>query len=131
MTQKKRKFQAHLIKYRQTDMQEHVWFWINPGSGTTISPEFKTQTEAEKWFDDVVSIHNETFDLLDRIKNGKFYIVRGKVDLGDVISSKKANECPFTMHLDDDTIIVEVLAVTLADARQRVEEFFEILEWVE
>jgi hypothetical protein len=68
---------------------------------------------------------------LDRIKNGKFYIVKGKVDLGDVISSKKANECPFTMHLEDDILSIEVLATTLADARERVEEFFEILEWVE
>ena len=131
MTTKKRQFKAHLIKYRQADMQTPIWFWINPGSGVTLSPEFGTQIEAEKWFDDVVSIHNETFDLLDRVKNGKFYIVRGKVDLGDVISSKKANECPFTMHLEDDILSLEVLATTLADARERVEEFFDIIEWVE
>lgn len=131
MTFKKKQFKAHLIKYRQTDMPEAVWFWVNPSSGATLSPEFNTQQEAERWFDDVVSIHNETYNLLDRVKNGKFYTVRGKVDLGDVISSKKANDCPFTIFLDDDILIVEVLATSMADAKGRVEEYFEILEWVE
>ena len=112
-------------------MPEAVWFWVNPSSGATLSPEFNTQQEAERWFDDVVSIHNETYNLLDRVKNGKFYTVRGKVDLGDVISSKKANDCPFTIHLDDDILIVEVLATSMSDAKERVEEYFEILEWVE
>lgn len=131
MTFKKKQFKAHLIKYRQADMREAIWFWVNPSSGATLSPEFNTQQEAERWFDDVVSIHNETYNLLDRVKNGKFYTVKGKVDIGDVISSKKANECPFTMHLDDDTLIVEVLASSLQDAKERVEEYFEILEWIE
>lgn len=112
-------------------MEEPIWFWINPTSGTSLSPEFKTQEEAEKWFDDVVTIHNETYELLDRVKNGKFYTVRGKVDVGDVISSKTANDCPFTLHLEDDILIVEVLATSISDARTRVSKFFEILEWIE
>lgn len=131
MTIKKKQFKAHLIKYRQADMEEPIWFWVNPNSGASLSPDFKTQKEAEKWFDDVVSIHNETYELLDRVKNGKFYTVKGKVDIGDVISSKKANECPFTLHLEDDILIVEVLATNITDARKRVSEFFEILEWIE
>lgn len=131
MTLKKKQFKAHLIKYRHADMPEAVWFWVNPSSGATLSPQFNTQHEAEKWFDDVVSIHNETYNLLDRVKNGHFYTVRGKVDLGDVISSRKANDCPFTMHLDDDILIIEVLATSLEDARERVEEYFEILEWID
>jgi hypothetical protein len=131
MTTKKKQFKAHLIKYRQAEMKEPVWFWINPSSGATLSPEFKTQPEAEKWFDDVVSIHNETYDLLDRIKNGQFYTVCGKVDIGDVISSKKANDCPFTLHLDGDILIVEVLATSKDNAKERVSEFFEILEWID
>lgn len=112
-------------------MEQPIWFWVNPSSGSTLSPDFNTQREAEKWFDDVVKIHNETYELMDRIKNGRFYTVKGKIDIGDVISSKKANECPFTLHLDDDILIVEVLATSKADARTRVGEFFEILEWVE
>lgn len=130
MTLKKKQFKAHLIKYRQADMKEPVWFWVNPSSGASLSPQFDTQEEAEKWFDDVIEIHNETYDLIDRVKNGKFYSVSGKVDIGDLISSKKANECPFTLHLEDDILTAEVLAVSVNDAKERVEEYFEILEWM-
>ena len=126
-----KKFKAHLIKYRQADMAEPVWFWVNPSTGSTLSPKFETQEDAEKWFDDVITIHNETYNLMDRIKNGKFYTLKGKVDIGDTISSKKANDCPFEVHLDDDILIIEVLATSIADARSRVEEYYEILEWIE
>jgi hypothetical protein len=112
-------------------MEQAVWFWVNPSSGSTLSPHFDTQQEAEKWFDDVIEIHNETYNLMDRVKNGKFYTVCGKVDIGDLISSKKANDCPFTMHLEDDILVVEVLATSLDDAKGRVNEYFEILEWID
>lgn len=131
MTNKNKQFKAHLIKYRQADMVEPIWFWVNPSTGTTLSPKFATQEEAEQWFDDVIKIHNETYDLMNRIKNGRFYTVKGKVDIGDVISSKKANDCPFEVHLDDDILIIEVLATSIVDARSRVEEYYEILEWIE
>jgi hypothetical protein len=131
MTIQKKQFKAALIKYRQTDMKEAVWFWINPSSGTALSPRFGTQQEAEIWYDRVVSIHTETYDFLDRIKNGKFYTVRGKIDVGDVISSIKANECPFTMHLEDDILTLEVLGTSFKHAKERVEEYFEILEWID
>jgi hypothetical protein len=130
MTVQKKQFKAALIKYRQTDMESPVWFWINPSSGASLSPSFSTQEKAEAWFESIVTIHTETYDFLDRIKNGRFYIVKGRVDVGDVISSKKGNECPFTMHLDDDILSVEVLATSYRDAKNRVEEYFEILEWI-
>lgn len=128
---KKKQFKAHLIKYRQSDMIEPVWFWINPSTGSTLSPHFKTLEEAEQWFDTIIESHNQTYFLLERISKGKFYTVKGKIDIGDTISSKKANECPFEIHLDDDILIVEVLGTSIVDARARVEEYFEILEWVE
>ena len=131
MTLQKKQFKAALIKYRQTNMEEPVWFWVNPNSGTALSPKFETQQEAEKWFDTVVSIHTETYDFLDRIKNGRFYTLRGKIDVGDVISSKKANECPFTMHLEDDILTLEVLGTSFKHAKERAEEYFEILEWID
>jgi hypothetical protein len=131
MTVQKKQFKAALIKYRQADMENAVWFWVNPGSGAQLSPKFETQKEAEIWFDSVVSIHNETYDLLDRIKNGKMYTLKGRIDIGDAISSKKANECPFTMHLEDDILSLEVLANSFEHAKERVEEYFEILEWVD
>lgn len=131
MTIQKKQFKAALIKYRQTDMKNAVWFWINPSSGSKLSPEFTTQRDAEMWFDSVVSVQNETYDFLDRIKNGKLYTIKGRIDIGDVISSKKANECPFTMHLEDDVLELEVLATSFEHAKERVEEYFEILEWMD
>jgi hypothetical protein len=131
MTLQKKQFKAALIKYRQTDMKDPVWFWVNPSSGTELSPRFETQQQAEKWFDAVVSIHTETYDFLDRVKNGKFYTVKGRIDIGDVISSKKGNECPFTMHLEDDILTLEVLGASFEHAKERVEEYFEILEWID
>lgn len=112
-------------------MKEPVWFWVNATTGTTLSPHFDTQPEAEKWFDDVVSIHAETYDLLDRVMYGKFHYLRGKIDIGDMCSSTKVNDCPFDIHLEDDILVTEVLAPTIDDARKRVEEYFEILEWIE
>jgi hypothetical protein len=126
-----KKFEAHLIKYRQTDMKAPVWFWINPSSGSTLSPKFATQDEAENWYETIVTTHEETYNLLTRSKRGKFYKVFGRVDLGDVISSKKANECPFTLYLEDDILEAQVLAVDIEDARSRVSEYFEILEWID
>jgi hypothetical protein len=131
MTVQKKQFKAALIKYRQANMENAVWFWINPGSGAALSPEFETQEEAEVWFEGVVSVHEETYDFLDRIKNGRFYKVKGRIDVGDVISSKKANDCPFTMHLEDDILELEILATSFKHAKERAEEYFEILEWID
>lgn len=131
MDTKKKQFKACLIKYRQPDMKDSIWFWVNPGTGTAISPKFGDQAEAEKWFDDLVEIHTLTYDLLDRTKNGKFYNLKGRVDIGDLISSKKANECTFDLHLEDDILSVKVLGLNIDDARKRVKEYFEIQEWIE
>jgi len=126
-----KQFKAHLIKYRQTDMKAPVWFWINPNSGSTLSPRFATQGEAENWYDTVIETHEISYNLLSRLKHGKFHRVFGRVDLGDVISSKKANECPFTLYLEDDILEVEVLAIDVENAKNRVCEYFEILEWID
>jgi hypothetical protein len=112
-------------------MKEPIWFWVNPSTGSTLSPKFATQNEAEKWFDDVVTNHSATYDLLDRVMYGKFYYLRGKVDVGDLVSSTKVNDCPFDIHLEDDILVTEVLGLDALDARSRVEEFFEVLEWLD
>jgi hypothetical protein len=130
MTTKKQQFKASLIKYRQAEMKSPIWFWVNPATGSTLSPEFTKQEDAEKWFDDVIKAHQETYNVLQRCMSGNFFFIRGKVDVGDVISSKKANECPFDMHLEDDIIAFEVLGLDEDDAKARVEEYFEILEWL-
>jgi hypothetical protein len=110
-------------------MEEAVWFWINPSSGTTLSPEFSTQEEAQEWFDRMIAVHNETFSLIERIRKGKFYTVSGRVNLEKFILGKKLNPSPFSIKLHRDILSVEVLAVSEEDARARVEEYFDILEW--
>jgi hypothetical protein len=35
------------------------------------------------------------------------------------------------MHLEDDILSLEVLATSFEHAKERVEEYFEILEWIE
>lgn len=131
MATKNKIFKAQLIKYCDNTMKEPIWFWVNPNTGKNLSSNFSSQQDAEEWFDSVIRIHEETTDLMERISYGTFYTVRGKVDIGDLISSKKGNECPFTMHLYDDILELEVLAVSEEHARKRVEEFFEILEWMD
>lgn len=131
MTTKKKQFKAHLIKYRPTDGSKPLWFWVNPNSGNTISPYFYTQDSAEDWFDDILAVHNETYNLIDRVKNGSFYTIKARVDVGDIISSTKSSQCPFSAHLEDDIIEIQVLAVSKEDARVRIQEYFNILEWID
>jgi hypothetical protein len=131
MTTKKKQFKAHLIKYRTKDNSKFLWFWVNPESGSTLSPFFQTQELAEAWFDEILMVHNETYNLIDRVKNGKFYMIRARVDVEEMLTTPKTFECPFTIHLEDDIIDVEVLGVSLEDAKSRVEEYFDIIEWIE
>ena len=131
MALKKQQIKANLIKYREAQMKDPIWFWTDTRSGAIMSPKFGSQDEAEKWFDTVVNVHNAASEILDRVKNGKFYNLKGRIDVGDLISSKKANECDFDLHLEDDILQVRVLAVSIADARKRIQEYFEILEWIE
>ena len=108
-----------------------VWFWINPNSGAELSPRFISQEEAENWFEKVVSIHEETYNFIDRIKNGNIYTVSGRIDVGDITSSSKVKGCPFTIHLIEDVLKLEILATSYKSAKERAEEYFEILEWIE
>lgn len=129
-TNKKKQFRAHLIKYRLTENSSFMWFWVNPETGATLSPYFKTPDAAEAWFDDVLEVHNQTYNLIDRVKNGHFYTLRARVDIDEMLITPSTFECPFTIHLDDDIIEVQVLGTNIEDAKKRVEEYFEILEWV-
>lgn len=131
MTTKKKQFKAHLIKYRLTDSSKFLWFWVNPDSGTTISPYFKTSEAAEAWFDNILFIHNQTYDLIDRVKNGKFHMLRARVDVDEMLMTPKTFECPFTIHMEDDILQFEVLATSEDSAKQRIEEYFDILEWID
>lgn len=126
---KNQKFRAHLIKYRDAEMIEPVWFWINPSSGTTLSPEFKTQEQAERWFDGVIKIHNETYDFLSRIKDGKLYDLKGRIT-EDI--NKKLDSCPFFVYISQKNILhTTILALSEQDAKDRVEEYIDGIEWID
>lgn len=127
---RQQQFKAVLVKYKRADSFDFVWFWIHPGTKSVLSPQFSTESGAEQWFNDIITVHEETYDLLSRLRSGSFYIVKCRIDIGDTISSKKANECNFTMHLEDDILEIELLANSIEHARERVEEYFEILEWM-
>lgn len=131
MTTKKKAFSASLIKYMDKSMSEPIWFWVNTATGSALSPHFETQSEAEKWYDDLIEIHNQTYDLLTRCMKGKFYNLKGRIDVGDLFSSVKTDSCPFDLHLEDDILSIKVLALNVTDARKRASEYFEILEWIE
>lgn len=130
-TKKKQLFKASLVKYRQENMPEPIWFWVNLNTGTPISPKFASSNEAEIWFDTIVDVHAKTYDLLERVMYGKFYTLKAKIDVGNLVSSRKANECTFDLHLEDDILSVKLLAISIEEARKRVEEYIEILKWIE
>ena len=127
MAIKKKQFSASLIKYKDGEMKDPFWFWVSSSSGSPISPKFSSPKDAEEWYDSVISIHNETFSLLERSKDGKIYRISGRVS--DEICQIKPG-CTFTRERKGDIISFDVLGLSVEDARNRVEEYFEILEWI-
>ena len=133
MTIKTRKIKAHLIRYRHADMEEAVWFWINPESGATLSPEFETQEEAEAWLNDVMTIHTESNSLISRAKDGNFYNLKAKVSPKFIKSTAKDQERQFTLRFQGDILEIDVLALSLEDAKERILNVYNVpvLEWIE
>lgn len=43
-----------LIKYRDYQDTDYIYFWINE-SESIISPNFNTEDEAEKWLKDIIN----------------------------------------------------------------------------
>lgn len=130
MPNTKRSFNASLIKYRDPESEQYVWFWVNSSSGGTISPSFNSRKDAEKWYDNILRIHFETIDLILRAKDGQFYKLRGRVDVEEMLMYTKNNKCPFRVFLEEDVITVDILARSEQEAKQRLLEYFEILEWL-
>jgi hypothetical protein len=126
MKTKSKPFSAQLVKYREATMETPVWFWVNPTTGTTLSPHFENQKDAEQWFDDVVKIHTETYNFLDRVKNGTIYNLKCRVK-----SPPSKTRYPFSFKYYNSVVSVSMLGVDIRDARSRIEPFFEIIEWLE
>ena len=126
----KKAFAASLIKYRDPESEDYVWFWVNPSSGGAISPSFGTRIEAERWYDDIIRVHNETIDLILRAKDGQFYKLKGRINIEEMLIYTKGRHCPFPVFLEDDTITMEMLARTEEEAKERVLKHFDILEWL-
>ena len=120
-------FKAHLIKYRDPESDDFVWFWINSSTGKKISGDFFNQDEAEIWFRDIMKIHNETNQLIARAQYGKFFKIRALLEEPYIIKS----DCPFHFQItEDNTLSITTLALDMKDAQKRVREYFEIKEWI-
>lgn len=126
MAKKSSVISATLIKYRKTAYDDFSWFWIDSKSGAALSKHFETQDEAEEWFNGMIFIHNETYSLLDRVMNGRMYFMSARVDL-----SAKFPACPYPSNYEDDMMHVTVFARDEKEARKRVEQYFDVLEWEE
>jgi hypothetical protein len=126
MAKKSSVISATLIKYRKKPYDDYSWFWIDAKTGTTLSKHFENQDSAETWFNEMIAIHNETYSLLDRVMNGKFYTVKARVDL-----STEMPTCPYESKYEDDTMMVTLLARNREEAKIRVSKYYDILEWEE
>jgi len=126
MSKKSSVISATLIKYRKNVYDDFSWFWIDSKSGVALSKHFESQEDAETWFNGMITIHNETYSLLDRVMNGRMYFMSAKVDL-----SAELPKCPYPSSYEDDMIHVTVFARDEKEARKRVEQYYQVLEWEE
>jgi hypothetical protein len=118
---------AHLMKQRFNG--KFQWFWINPITGSIISQRFDTQDAADAWFNTLADSHNESYDFMNRLTNGKIYKVKAVVDFTAILSSTKI--CPFDVEQEGNTLSANILGLDMYDARLRFREYFDVLEWIE
>lgn len=130
MPQTKKSFQANLIKYRDPESSDFVWFWVNPSSGGAISPSFPSRIQAERWYNDIIQVHKETIDLILRAKDGEFYKLKGRINIEEMLIYTKGKRCPFPVFLEEDTISMSILALSEQEAKNTVLKYFDILEWL-
>jgi hypothetical protein len=126
MSKKSSVISATLIKYRKNVYDDFSWFWIDAKSGAALSKHFESQEDAETWFNGMITIHNETYSLLDRVMNGGWHTVSARVDL-----SAELPRCPYTSKYEDDMMHVTLIARDKEEAKKRVEQYYQILEWEE
>lgn len=118
---------AHLMRQKVNGQTQ--WFWINPMTGSAISERFSSQAAADTWFNTLAEAHNESFDFMNRLTNGKIYKVKAVVDFTAILSSTKI--CPFDVVQEGNTLSADILGVDMYDARVRFREYFHVLEWIE
>ena len=118
---------VHLMKQRCDGKTQ--WFWINPMTGSILSPRFDSQKGAEEWLDSLATAHNESFDFMARLTKGKMFTVKAVVDFTAILSSTKV--CPFDVVQEGHTLSADILGVDLYDAKCRFREYFHVLEWIE
>ena len=118
---------AHLMKQRFNGQEQ--WFWINPITGSIISQRFESQAAADVWFNSLAEAHNESYDFVNRLTNGKIYKVKAVVDFTAILSSTKI--CPFDVEQEGNTLSANILGLDMYDARFRFREYFDVLEWIE
>jgi len=120
-------FKAHLIRYRDPDSEDYIWFWIHPSTGRKISGDFLNQEDAEIWFKEVMEIHTQTNDLIARTRYGKFFKLKAVLDEPYIL---KPN-CPFYFTVEDGNLLsIRILALDIKEAQARTREHFKVKEWI-
>jgi hypothetical protein len=114
-------------------MDKPVWFWVNAeGRGKPLSPRFETEDDAESWYEETVNIYKETERVLKRTATGKIHTLIWTIDFTKYLSAPKKH-CPFETFLlaDGQTIEGKILGEDVQDARNRVLEYFDVIDWLE
>lgn len=133
MTIQKKTLKAHLIRYREPTLEDYIWFWINPNTGHKISGDFLTQEDAETWFHDMVRIYDESTLLLKRTSKGNFFVLQGLLENQNIPIN---DNCPFQHSITvteagENILIARVLGMDEYDAKHRIQQFYDIKEWIE
>jgi hypothetical protein len=118
---------TRLVKHKKADFPVPVWYWINPMTGAKLSPDFFTKEEADNWFEIIVVSHNETYELMGRTKDGKMFELKCRIP-EDALRDKK---CPYRYEIDGNVLSIIILGVNEDDAKNRVEEYFKVISWIE
>lgn len=48
--------QLELFRYRDSQMAEYIWFWVESGDGEAVSPIFETKDDALYWGREMIEV---------------------------------------------------------------------------
>ena len=96
-------------------------------TGAKLSPDFFTKEEADNWFEIVVDSHNDTYDLMNRTKEGKIFELKCKVSEAPI----RQKDCLIKYEVNGDILTINILGLNEEDAKNRVEEYFKVMSWIE
>lgn len=48
--------QLELFRYRDSEMSEYIWFWVEAGDGEAVSPFFDNKEDALYWGREMIEV---------------------------------------------------------------------------